>query len=266
MIHPDAELLIQALQRDMPQSLLLTGQKGVGLYDIARRIADATVVNLVRPDESTTSRVISVERIRRLYDETKSRSAVRQFFIIDEADAMTHAAQTAFLKLLEEPAESIYFILTSSAQDRLLPTILSRVQRRNVKSITTEQSAEYIASHGVTDKTKVRQLLFIADGLPEELDRLIQDDVYFEKAAQRMKDARELLQASPYDRLVLAQKYKDNRQEALELIHACISITRMSLSVRPQAALITQLKQLLDVQEALLMNQNIRLQLARLVI
>lgn len=266
MVHKQTQTLIDLLLSEAPQALLLTGQRGVGLLSVARMVASTQLVVVVQPSEETVARVISVEQIRRLYSETKSKSNSRQFVIIDEADRMTRAAQTAFLKLLEEPAKTVHFILVTDKPSSLLQTITSRVQRYNVKLIANNQSLKLIADLGVTDKVKVQQLLYIAAGLPEELEKLATDEVYFQAAAQRIKDARELLQASPYDKLVLAHTYKGDREQAIELIRSAIIITRRSLSQRPQQTLVRQLERLLNVEEALLGNQNIRLQMAHLVV
>ncbi|WP_145079994.1 DNA polymerase III subunit [Poriferisphaera corsica] len=50
-------------------------------------------------------------------------------FIIDEAELMNAFGQNAILKTLEEPAPGSVFILVTSSEDRLLPTIRSRCQR-----------------------------------------------------------------------------------------------------------------------------------------
>lgn len=52
----------------------------------------------------------------------------RQFFIVHQADRMLPTSSNALLKILEEPPPSTHFILTAQHKERLLPTILSRVQ------------------------------------------------------------------------------------------------------------------------------------------
>ena len=179
---------------------------------------------------------------------------------------MTSSAQTAFLKLLEEPGTNIHFILPSHQPNTLLPTILSRVQQHAARPITRHQSEEYLTALGVTDATKRQQLLFIASGLPEELQHLVDDEMYFNEAAQRIKDARDLLQSNTYDKLLIVNKYKDNRKNALLLVRSMIKITRRSLTQHVQPSLVKQLERLLEVEEALLANYNIRLQLTQYVV
>ena len=48
--------------------------------------------------------------------------------IIENADTMQDAARNALLKILEEPPEAVYFILTAEKKSAVMPTILSRVR------------------------------------------------------------------------------------------------------------------------------------------
>jgi DNA polymerase III delta prime subunit len=266
VFHSSSESLINQLRSGGGQSLLISGPEGVGLLDIARAITEGSQTTLLSPDETKASRHISAEMIRELYDMTRSKSVGKQYVIIAEADAMTKSAQGAFLKLLEEPNASIHFILISSLPDVLLPTIRSRVQQHTITPISSAQSATYLNDLGVTDETTRKQLLYIAEGLPEELARLATDEAYFSEAVQRMKDARELLQASQYERLLVVNRYRDNRVNAQQLVAFATSMTRRSLSQRPQKSLVTQLDKLLSTREELDANANVRLTLTRLVV
>jgi len=53
--------------------------------------------------------------------------------IIVGADRMQLAAANAFLKLLEEPPAKTMFLLTTDAPDMILPTIVSRTQRVDLR-------------------------------------------------------------------------------------------------------------------------------------
>lgn len=271
VIHPVAETLLDSLKNHLPQSLLLTGESGVGLRAIARELAGKQLAAEILPQdakEHTESKngTITVEIIRRLYDQTRAKHTMRQVIIIDDADSMSLGAQAAFLKLLEEPNSHIYFILTSHTPSRLLPTIRSRVQQTTIQPITREQSSELITRLGVTDATKQAQLLFIAEGLPAEISRLIADDEYFKKRAAMMSDARLLLQAEPYEQLLVVQKYQSNKEASLELIDSALLVARRSLSAKPQTGLIKQLDKLLRIQTNIKANHSVRLQLASLVV
>jgi len=272
ILHPTSELTLSLLVADLPQSLLLTGPVGVGLGTVAHAIADeigdVTLTVLPEKDEKVDLEkgVISVDSIRKLYTQTRSVHAGKRVIIIDYAERMGHQAQNAFLKLLEEPGKGTYFILATHTPSRLLPTVLSRAQALDIRPVTSEQTKELLDNLAITDATKRTQLLYMAEGLPAELTRLVGDDTYFTSRIAIMRDARDLLQASVYKKLVVAQRYKDNRDDALTLLTDAQKILRKTITDNPQIGLIRQIDGLLYAYKQIQANGNIRLCLARLVI
>ena len=272
IIHPVSEATLSLLMKDLPQSLLLVGPVGVGLgataQYIARQIGDVSFTVLPEKDDKVNIEkgVISVDSIRRLYQQTRSIQTGKRVIVIDYAERMGTSAQNAFLKLLEEPGEGTYFILVTHSPSRLLPTITSRAQLLELRPITRAQSETLLDALKVNDATKRTQLLFMADGLPAELTRLVSDEAYFESRASIVRDARDILQGTTYKKLVVAQKYKDNREAALTLLIDACSILRRSISAKPQEGLIAQIDALLFAHQQIQANGNIRLCLARLVI
>lgn len=270
-LHPQALKTLSSLQDNPPQSLLLSGYYGVGLLTIATWFAGSSLAGVIRPQDSkehvdSESGIISVEMIRRLYDQTRAKHTTRQLIIIDDADRMSHGAQSAFLKLLEEPGSHIYFLLTSHTPQNLLPTIRSRVQHVIIQQLSLEQSTNYIDSLGITDATRRAQLQFIAEGLPAELSRLTSDEAYFKEKAEIIGDARDFLKANTYKKMLLIQKYKANRLVALQFIDSTIHILRRSISAKPQQSLINQLDHLLETRELIAANHNVALQMAHFVL
>ncbi|MEL3908915.1 MAG: hypothetical protein P1P64_07925 [Treponemataceae bacterium] len=67
-----------------------------------------------------------------------------KFLIIENAERMQEAARTAFLKILEEPPKHAFFILTSSRQAAIMPTILSRVRPYKFLKRDTQTEIEII--------------------------------------------------------------------------------------------------------------------------
>lgn len=271
VLHPTSKHLLESLQTAMPQSLLLSGSKGVGLATIATWFSGNKIAGFLRPQDTkektdNENGTISVEMIRQLYDQTRAQYTNPQIFIIDDADRMSRGAQNAFLKLLEEPGKQIYFILTSHNPQNLLPTILSRTQHVVVQTLDKIESNTFIESLGEMTPTKKAQLQFIAGGLPAELIRLNEDATYFSSRSEIIGDARDFLQADTYKKMLIIQKYRSDRAIAIQLIDSCMQILHHSMSARPQAAVITQLKRLLEVRERIASNHNIPLQLASIVI
>jgi DNA polymerase-3 subunit delta' len=272
IINPASEKLLHAVVKNMPQSMLLTGKNRVGLSTIAKYIASlrkvTPIIILPEKDEKIDIEkgVISVDIMRRLYDETRTKTEDERIIIIDYAGRMTTQAQNAFLKLLEEPGENIYFILVSNAIAKLLPTIISRTENLDIKAITDEQSNELLDKLVVNDKTKRSQMLFMATGLPAELTTLAGDNDYFEKRSTMMRDARELLGGNLYQKLKVAQKYKDDRAIALQLLLDASNMLKKSITAKPQPDSIAYIDKLLKAYQRIEANGNIRLCLASMAI
>lgn len=272
IMNQASEKLLISIANNLPQSLLLTGAEGVGLGTISRYIAEicqaTPVVILPEKDEKIDIEkgTINVDIMRRLYDNTRTKHVGKQIIIIDFAERMTHQAQNAFLKLLEEPGKDVYFILVSHSVSKLLPTVLSRVESLNIRPITTEQSKELLDLLKITDTTKRSQILFMADGLPAEITRLCNDDAYFESRSLIIRDARELLIGTPYQKLLIANRYKDNRLSALSLLTDMSNILKRSITANPQIDAIKHIDSILKAYQRIEANGNIRLCLAQLAI
>lgn len=270
VIHPASKNILTRLQGNPPQSLLLSGPKGIGLHQIATHLFSAPIAAELypqdakeQPDENGT---ISVELVRRLYEQTRAMQTKQQVIIIDDADRMSKGAQSAFLKLLEEPAAHTLFVLTSHRPDTLLPTILSRVQHTAIRTATANQTQALIERLEVEDAKRQAQLHYIAEGLPAEIIRLVADEEQFAMRAGFINDARQLLQGDTYQKAVIVQKYRSDRAAALSLIDSAIAILRRTVSAKPQQPLIGQLEQLLEVREHVASNYSPSLQLMQFVL
>ncbi len=272
LINPASDLVLSLMLRDMPQALLLTGPTGIGLATVAKYLASqiGTLSFVVLPEKDEKvdldRGVISVDSIRRLYTQTRSIQTGKSVIIIDFAERMATNAQNAFLKLLEEPSEGIHFILATHTPSRLLPTITSRAQSVELKPVLKKQTEQLLDDLNVSDIKKRLQLIYMATGLPAELTRLATDESYFTDRSSIMRDARDLLQATTYRKLVIANKYHKNRENALILIDYVSSILKHSISDKPQESLINQLDGLLFARQQIEANGNIRICLARFVI
>ena len=272
VINKSCEKIINSLVKNMPQSLLITGPDGVGLGTIAKYIASHidTKPTIILPEKDdkidTNSGVISIEIMRKLYDESRSKLSNARVIIIDYAEKMTIQAQNAFLKLLEEPNDNLYFILVSHSIAKILPTITSRATRVDIKPITAEQSNKLLDDLDVKDAKKRTQILFIANGLPAEISRLVADETYFNAQSNLMRDARDLLQASQYQKLIIANKYKDDRALALQLLSDCMKILKTSIIEKPDILTVKRIDAVLTAYQQIESNGNIRLCIARMII
>lgn len=69
-------------------------------------------------------------------------------FIINQIDNSTEQAQNKILKIIEEPPENVIFLMTATNQNKVLPTILSRVSKQEIGKINTEDIQKIISDDG----------------------------------------------------------------------------------------------------------------------
>ena len=93
--------------------------------------SDVQVIDLVANASGLgTRREISIDQIREVQHSAilKPYEGKYRVFIFREASSLSPEASNALLKLLEEPPESVLFILLTSSGESIFPTIISRCQ------------------------------------------------------------------------------------------------------------------------------------------
>jgi DNA polymerase-3 subunit delta' len=109
---------------------------------------------------------ISVAQIRDLSDFlclSSHRSDGSRIVLIHPSEALNLASANALLKMLEEPAEGVVFILVAHQLQRLLPTIISRCQRISMPIPTDAQALSWLSEQGVQN---AKEQLAYLDGSP----------------------------------------------------------------------------------------------------
>ena len=66
----------------------------------------------------------------------------KKVFIINNIDLATESAQNKLLKVLEEPPQNVYFILTAASESLVLPTIKSRCNKIELSKLSPLQIKE----------------------------------------------------------------------------------------------------------------------------
>ncbi|HEY2573360.1 MAG TPA: DNA polymerase III subunit gamma/tau, partial [Verrucomicrobiaceae bacterium] len=98
-----------------------------------------------------------VEQVRDLREEVKFAPAVCRYkiYYIDEVHMLSAAAFNALLKTLEEPPEHVKFIFATTEAHKILPTILSRCQRFDLRRIPTSLIAKHLRHIASLEKIKL---------------------------------------------------------------------------------------------------------------
>jgi DNA polymerase-3 subunit gamma/tau len=98
-----------------------------------------------------------VEQVRELRETCKYAPANSQFkiYIIDEVHMLSAAAFNALLKTLEEPPAHVKFMFATTDPEKVLPTILSRCQRFDLRRIPSALITKHLAQIAKQEKVKI---------------------------------------------------------------------------------------------------------------
>jgi DNA polymerase III subunit gamma/tau len=111
--------------------------------DVCIEIAEGRSLDVLEIDGASNN---GVEQVRDLRESVRFAPARGQFkiFYIDEVHMLSNAAFNALLKTLEEPPPHVKFIFATTEANKILPTILSRCQRFDLRPIPTETIAAHL--------------------------------------------------------------------------------------------------------------------------
>lgn len=133
-----ARLLAKALNCGDFQVNSKPAPKPCNKCDSCSAINENRSLDLVEIDAASQT---GVDHIRELTDSANvaAPSGGYKIFLVDEAHMLSKSAFNALLKTLEEPPEHVVFILATTEPHKILPTVLSRVQRFDFKRLMPKE-------------------------------------------------------------------------------------------------------------------------------
>jgi DNA polymerase III subunit gamma/tau len=176
--HVTQTLTNAIAQKRIAHAYLFCGPRGTGKTTIARIFAKCLNCtggpkvdfddNDSRVQEITEGRALDVleidgasnngvEQVRELRETCKYAPANSQFkiYIIDEVHMLSTQAFNALLKTLEEPPAHVKFMFATTDPEKVLPTILSRCQRFDLRRIPTALITKHLAHIAKLEKVKI---------------------------------------------------------------------------------------------------------------
>ena len=122
---------------NIPKSLMFYGPYGCGKTSLARMVASWLSEDDIIEINAADSR--GIDDVRDWADSAKFAPLCGcKVYIIDELHQLTAAAQSALLKVIEEPPQNIFFFLCTTEPGKLIPMISSRCFKIEVKLLDNE--------------------------------------------------------------------------------------------------------------------------------
>ena len=110
------------------------------------------IIELVDKIQSNIYETIPVNQVRKATSWIRlAPSGKFKFLIVENAEKMQESARAAFLKILEEPPQYAFFILTTTKQAAIMRTILSRVRRYKFLQRDAETERQIVSRVFPTD-------------------------------------------------------------------------------------------------------------------
>ena len=165
--HVSSTLKNAIKQNRLTHAYMFCGPRGVGKTTMARVLARTInsietevdgeslnqTLNVIEIDAASNNKVDDIHQLREKV-RIPPQNGRYKVFIIDEVHMLSKQAFNALLKTLEEPPEHAIFIFATTEPHKVLPTILSRVQRFDFRRISVDEIVERLKN--ICEKENIR--------------------------------------------------------------------------------------------------------------
>lgn len=119
-----------------------------------RAVNEGRSMDLIEIDAASNR---GIDEIRNLKESAlvAAPSGGHKVFVIDEVHMLTKDAFNALLKIIEEPPSHVVFILATTEPHKILPTVLSRVQRFDFRRLTPQQIFDKLKEVAKAEKINI---------------------------------------------------------------------------------------------------------------
>lgn len=274
-LHPQTGKDLKNYLARPGHALLIFGAESSGKGHVAEYIAEKLLgtgnkdIGLVRYDGES----MGIDDVRQLLKQLKltlpGEDFSRRVIIIEHIEKLGHEAQNSLLKILEEPPKNTTFIGTTSEYNLVLPTVVSRMNLLQIRSLPLDQVKEILADRYLD--SEIIRAYHISEGNASLLLSILEGDEH--KLADAINWAKEVIRSSAYQRLLLVDDLCKNQADNLDtyllaiqkVLRASVQHSQ-SINQTDSAKRVDQLDATLKARENLQANVSPKLVLSNLFV
>lgn len=272
LIHPRTKQQLKQYLSEPTHALGLSGDNGAGKGYVAFNLcAQLLCINIettkIHPyvkllDASVEKTGIDdIRELQKFLTLTVPGSdKIKRVVILEHFDIISHEAQNALLKTLEEPPADTVIIVTYTRATQLLPTIHSRLQSIQISPVSKAQAQTYYSNVAEKEFTKA---YILSGGLVGLLSALLKSQIDH-PLIRAIEQSRAIISLPRHKRLGLVDKLIKNKElpvtVVLDGIYRLIEASyRHASKTKPREDLKVMTKRLSLIEKAIEdMEQNIQ--------
>jgi len=221
--HKDLKESFSALSKkgNLSHGYIFFGEPQVGKFSFALSLANFLETGSFELDGKMLSEVLIIKEsgidcVREIKNFLwqKPQNSAKRTVIIDNADLLTAEAQSAILKITEEPPEHALIILIAGNLNNILPPILSRLQKIYFPRIGKSEIAEYLIKNLSVKQDKAEELALLAYGRPGRAIDLINNKSL--SGSEEM--AQKFLRSAGFNKSQFIKQLVEDRKEQPEIL------------------------------------------------
>ena len=188
--------------------------------------SDVQIISRLADGESGLKRDIGIGQIRDLQQSAALQpyEGRHRVFIIEDAGHLNEESSNCLLKTLEEPPPNVTIVLLTEDEAELLPTIVSRCHRVNLRPVPATQIEQALVEQCQASAASARALSRLCRGRVGWAMSACHDEGMLQKRLGRLRELVDLANASRADQFAYAAKLatlfarsRDSVEEVLRL-------------------------------------------------
>lgn len=202
---------------------------------------------------------IKIDQVRNLVASLSLRNVLTKYkcVIINNCELITPEGANSLLKVIEEPGENVIFLLITSNENKVLPTIRSRTQKINFQQLS-EIELRKLAETKNLHSDNIDFLIEFSQGSIGKLISLLSDKDFLEELKEFQDIFSEIKEKPLFQIMYKGKLFEKDKKKLLRFLDFYIYTLENDFSEYPVEKIREVIDEIIRAQEMLLRNINPR--------